>query len=188
MNVRFVQNNELQKQLSTRFKVWTHAYFTHYLRRSRGISFATGLSRQCETSLDFLEPSTASSPKDSIVFQSVLWCATHSVCRRQVWADATRVSHATCADPYPGVCLARTPWWSCPKNTHTPPHFTTYYSITLILTLLLSTYTTSTRWLTSVLSSLARGDNAIGTIGWNFCTWKIKELWWIKSRENAKWI
>lgn len=100
---------------------------------------------------------------------NLYWCATHSVCRRQVWAVATRVSHVTCADPYPGVCLARTPWWSCPKNTHTPPHFTTYYSITLILTLLLSTYTTSTRWLTSVLSSLARGNNAIGTIRWNFC-------------------
>lgn len=107
---------------------------------------------------------------------NLYWCATHSVCRRQVWAVVTRVSHATCADPYPGVCLARTPWWSCPKNTHTPPHFTTYYSITLILTLLLSTYTTSTRWLTSVLSNLVRGDSAIGTIGWNFCTWKIKEL------------
>lgn len=73
-------------------------------------------------------------------FQS--WCATHSVCRRQVWAVATRVSHATCADPFPCLpcsCLPRTPWWSCPKNTHTPPHFTTYYSITLILTLLLIT-------------------------------------------------
>lgn len=137
---------------------------------SHGISFTTGLSRQCETSprRDFLEPNSGPRVPKIRSLSNLYWCATHSVCRKQVWAVATRVSHATCADPYPCVCLARTPWWSCPKNTHTPPHFTTYYSITLILTLLLSTYTTATRWLTSVLSSLARRDNAIGTIGWNF--------------------
>lgn len=74
---------------------------------------------------------------EAALFPIWYWCATHSVCRRQVWAVATRVSHATYADPSPGVCPPRTPWWSCSKNTHTPPHFTTFYSITLILTLLL---------------------------------------------------
>jgi len=82
---------------------------------------------------DFFGCSRAEQPQvpKNRSLSNLYWCATHSVCRRQVWAVATRVSHATCADPYPGVCLARTPWWSCPKNTHTPPHFTTYYSITL---------------------------------------------------------
>lgn len=44
-----------------------------------------------------------------------------------------------------------------PQNTHTPPHFTTYYSITLILTLLkYLSYTTM--WLTSVLWPNLMGD------------------------------
>lgn len=146
-----------------------------YATQSRGISFTTGALPVARLVWIFSSRAASRVPKNRSL-SNLYWCATHSVCRRQVWAVVTRVSHATCADPYPGVCLARTPWWSCPKNTHTPPHFTTYYSITLILTLLLSTYTTSTRWLTSVLSNLVRGDSAIGTIGWNFCTWKIKEL------------
>lgn len=53
------------------------------------------------------------------------WSATHSVCRRLVWAVATRVLHATCADPFPRLCHAGTPWWTCPKHTHNPP--TLYY-------------------------------------------------------------
>lgn len=160
-------------------KVWATCVCCCALFRRRSLA---GSRFPAETSLDFFELERPRAPKKSIAFQSVLVRYSLGMPETSLSGRNTRIARnvrrsiSRCMPCENAVMIL--------PQKHTHPATLYYLLLYYTNTHAKYTYTTSTRWLTSVPSSLARGDDAIRTVGWMFFMWKIKELWWIKPRER----